>query len=66
MLWGSLDICPSLSQFWVREVTWSELLALSHAGEWGDTEKPHHDMAYLFIVLGKTVKGEKMFGLTAV
>ena len=64
MLWGSHDICPSLSQFQVRDVTWSELSALSHAGAWGDTEKPQHDMAYLLIVPGKTIEGEMAFGLT--
>ena len=44
-------------------MTWSELLALSHAGAWGDTEKPQHDMPYLSIALGKTIKGEMAFGL---
>ena len=57
MLWGSHDICPSLSQFQMRDVTWSELLALSHTGAWGDAEKPQHDMAYLLIAVGKTIKG---------
>ena len=57
---------PSLSQFQVRDVTQSELLALSHAGVWGDTEKPHQDMAYLLIALGKTVKGEMVFELAVV
>ena len=50
----------------MRDVTWSELLALSHAGAWGDTEKPQHDMAYLLIALGKTIKGEMAFGLATV
>ena len=55
-LWGS-HIGPSLSQFQVKDVTQSELLALSHAGAWVDAEKPQHDMAYLLIALGKTVEG---------
>ena len=66
MLWGSHDICPSLSWFQVRDVTWSELLALSCAGEWGDTEKPQCNMAYLLIVPGKTIEGEIVFGLNTV
>ena len=66
MLWGSHDIFPSLSQFQVRDVTQSEVLALSHAGVWGDTEKPQHNMAYLLLALGKTIEGEMVFGLTAV
>ena len=47
------------------DVTWSELLALSCTGAWGDTEKPH-DMAYLLIVLGKTIEEEMAFKLTMV
>ena len=66
MLWGSHDICPSLSWFQVRDVTWSELLALSHAGEWGETENPQCDMAYLLIAPGKTIEGEMAFRLATV
>ena len=43
-----------------------ELSALSHAGAWGDIEKPKHDMAFLLIAPDKTIKGERMFGLVAV
>ena len=66
MLLGFHDICPSLSWFQVKDVTWSELLVLSHAGAWGDAEKTQCDMAYLLIVPGKTIKGEMAFGLTMV
>ena len=66
MLWGSHDICPCLSQFQVRDMTRSELSALSHMGAWGDTQKPQCNMAYLLIAPGKTIKGEMAFGLTVV
>ena len=66
ILWGSHDICPFLSQFQVRDVTWSELLALCHVGVWGDAEKPQCDMVYLLIAPGMTVKGEMVFGLAVV
>ena len=58
VLWGSHDICPSLSHFQVAQVTWPELSALSHAGALGDPEKTQCDMAFLLIVLGKVV-GER-------
>ena len=66
LVWGSHDICPSLSQFQVRDVTRSELLALSHTGAWGNIEKPKHDMAFLSIALDKAIEGERVFGLVAV
>ena len=66
MVWGSHDICPSLSQIQVRDVTWSELLALSHEGAWGNIEKPKCDMVFLLIAPDKTINGERVFDLVAV
>ena len=42
-VWESHDLCPSSSQFQVREMTKLELLALSHAGAWGyiETQAQH-------------------------
>ena len=64
-LWGSHDICPSLMQFKVEEITQLELLALSHAWAWGSMEKPYGDVAFLLIAPGKTIEGEMAFGLAA-
>ena len=66
MLWGSHDICTSLSWFQLRDVTQLEFLALSCAGAWGDTEKPQCDMVYPLIVPGKTIEGEMAFRLAMV
>ena len=55
VMWVSHDLCPSLSQFQVREVTQSELLSLSQAGAWGNTEKPKCDMAFLLVIPDKTI-----------
>ena len=54
-----------ISQFEVREMTLSELYALSPTGTWGDTEKFKCYMTFLLIVPNKTVKGERVFGLVA-
>ena len=66
VVWGAFNFCPSLSQFQVKDVTQSELLALSHVGAWGNSERPKCDMAFPLIVLGKTIKGEMAFGLATV
>ena len=58
VVWGS--------HFQVREIILSELYAISQAGTWGDIQKPKHNMAFLLIVLDRTVKGEKVFSLVAV
>ena len=66
VLWGSHNICPSLTWFKVGEITQLELLALSHTQAWGSIEKPQGNMAFLPIVLGKTIKGEMAFRLAMV
>ena len=60
------DICPSLTQFHVALVTWSELTALSHAGVWGDAKKFQGNLAFLLIAPEKTIEGEMAFGLAVV
>ena len=65
-LWGCHNICPSLMQFHVAQVTWSEISTLSLAGVWGDTEKFWGNMAFLLIAPKKTIKGEMAFRLAMV
>ena len=62
---GPHNLCNP-SQFQVREITLSQLHALSQAGAWGDIEKPKHVMAFPLIVLDKIIKRERVFGLVAV
>ena len=66
VVWGSHDICPSLSSFQARDVTQSELLALSHAGTWGNIEKPKYNMVYILISPDKTIEWGITFCLVAV
>ena len=66
VLWGSHDICPSLSHFQVAQVAQPELSALSHAGAWEDPEKPQCDLAFILIVPGKAVGGEMTFRFVTV
>ena len=60
--WGSHNLCP-LSHIQVREITMSQLYALSQAGAWGDIEKPKHDIVFLLIAPDKVIKGERVFSL---
>ena len=62
----SLDFCPEVTQFQVHTITQGQLTALSQVGVWGDTEKPHQDMAFLLIMLSLAVGCKWVFGLTAV
>ena len=64
--WGSLDICPPLTQFQVVEITRVGLSAISHAKVWGDPKRPKSDMAYLLLAPNQVVEEERRFGLVAV
>ena len=45
LLWGHLDICPSLQQFHISSVTQLELSSLTSLKAWGDKEKFHNDIS---------------------
>ena len=66
VVWGSLNFCPTLSQFQVRDVTRLELSAIFHKGACQDFEKPKLDMAFLLIVPGKPIKGDMAYALATV
>ena len=63
--WGSHNICPLLSQFYVTVISWSHLSAISLAKAWGDPKKPKLSIAYLFIALAQVVEEERIFWLVA-
>ena len=64
--WGSLDICPFLTQFQVMEITQSGLSIISCADVWGDPKKPKSEMAYLLLAPDQSVEEERKFKLVAV
>ena len=64
--WGSLDICPPLTQFQVVEISRVGLSAISCAEAWGDPKRPKSDMAYLLLAPNQAVEEERRFGLAAV
>ena len=55
-MWGSLDICPTLTQFQVVEITRVGLSAISPTKAWGDPKRPKSDMAYLLLVPDEVVE----------
>ena len=62
--WGSHDICPLLSQFYVMAISHLLLSAISRAKAWRDPKKPKLGMAYL-IAPAQTVEEERIFRLVA-
>ena len=64
-MWGSHDICPLLSQFYVMAISQLCLSAMSWAKAWGDPKKPKLSIAYLLIVPAQLVEEERKFRLVA-
>ena len=64
--WGSHDICPLLSQFYITRISWLHLLSISWAKAWGDPKKPKLGMAYIPIAPAQAVEEERKFRLVAV
>ena len=64
-LWGCFSICPLLSHISLPYHMAGELLSISCLKVWGDTQKPHSGMAYLFVRVEDSSEGEG-YGLALV
>ena len=64
-LWGSFDICPCLSHLELPGHPPVELVSVSSFKVWGNSQDPHHDMAYLLVHLGNTTE-ERHYGVSLV
>ena len=65
-LWGHLDICPPLYQLHLTSMTYPELSSLTSLRVWGDPEKSHSDMAYLWVSTKHEATSDRVYGLSTV
>ena len=66
MLWGHLDICPSLQQFHIPSVTQLELSSLTGLKAWGDKEKFQNDITFLLVSAKEEATGDRKYGLSTI
>ena len=64
-LWGSFNICPQLHQLELPCHSQAELSSISSLKVWGDTQKPHCDMAYLLVQVEDIMQG-RQYGISLV
>ena len=64
LLWGPLNICPSLQQFHISSVTQLELSSLAGLKAWGDKEKFLNDIAFLLVSAKEEATGDRKYGLS--
>ena len=66
LLWGCLNICPSLQQFHISCITQSELSSLTCLKVWGDKEKFCNDITFLLVSAEKEATGDRKYGLSTI
>ena len=66
LLWGHLDICPSLQQFHILSVTQSELSSFTGLEAWGDKEKFCNDITFLLVSAEEEATGDRKYGLSTI
>ena len=66
LLWGHLNIWPSLQQFHITSITQSELSSLTSLKAWGDKEKFHNDIAFLLVPAKMEATGDRKYGLSTI
>ena len=65
VLWGNLNICPSLNYLELLYHTFGELLSISCLNIWGDVQEPCNDMAYLLVHTGDASEAQN-YGMSLV
>ena len=66
LLWGHLNICPSLQQFHISSITQLELSSLTSLKAWGDKEKFHNDITFLLVSAKEEATGDRKYGLSTI
>ena len=64
-LWGNFDVCPHLDCLELPGHSPAELISVSSFKVWGNTQEPHHDIAYLLVHLGDTTE-DRQYGVSLV
>ena len=66
LLWGHLNICPSLQQSHITSVSQPELSSLTGLKALGDKEKFYNDISFLLVSAEEEVTGNRKYGLSTI
>ena len=65
-IWGYLDICPLLNQFYLASISHLELSSFTSLRAWGDMEKFCSNIHYLLVSTEDGVASDRVYGLSTV
>ena len=64
LMWGNINICPSLQQFHIPSLTPVELSSLNSLRAWGERQKVCHDITFLLVLAEEEATGYRKYGLS--
>ena len=64
-LWGNFNICHCLDHFKLHCHSPVELISVNSFKVWGNTQEPHHNIAYLLVHTGNTTE-DRQYGVSLV
>ena len=66
LMWGDINICPSLQWFHIPSLSSVELSSLNSLKAWGERQKVHHNIAFLLVLAEEEATGDRKYGLLTI
>ena len=66
LMWGHINICPSLHWFQLPLLSQAELSSLNGLKAWGEGQKLHHNIAFLLVLTKDEATGDRKYGLSTI
>ena len=66
LMWGDINICPSLQWFQIPSLSQAELSSLNGLRAWGKRQKFYHDIAFLLVLAEEEATGDRKYGLLTI
>ena len=62
LMWGNINICPSLQWFQIPSLSPAELSSLNGLRAWGERQKVCHDITFLLVLAEEEATGDRKYG----
>ena len=66
LMWGNINICPSLQWFHIPSLTTVELSSLNSLRAWVERQKVHHNITFLLVLAKEEATGHGKYGLLTI
>ena len=66
LMWGNINICPSLLQFHIPSLTPAELSSLNSLRAWGERQKVCHNIIFPLVLTKEEATVDRKYGLSTI